>query len=443
MAENARTLSSPPTGWEHTASLTAYRGIFENAPINMIFCDLNWRILYLNAKSLENLAKIKQYLHVPLQRMVGSHLEVFLKLPSLHHQSSHGGDTLPQTIRTRIGQENLTCTIQAVRQDTSQCIGFLLTWDILPAQSNLETLTPPNNEATIQKATAIPPCAPSNSPPFEAIVESVPACVLYCDNQGRIEYINSASQQKLQSLKDKQIIDQESIIGMHLEAVFKSASHPKPLLPFPIPIPHRIQTPLGSEWIELLVTPVPHTQTTRSGHLVTWDVISAKLTRDKYQARLQSMLHSMPFNVLMADRALKIVYLNRKANEELKRLQRDCCILDGPILGKSMDTFFNVSEEELSLLSYSQFTPHWFSLKWGQTNFKFHVSPVFYRNKIFLGSMIVWNLVDDPLQQVSLQARSPGMTSSDPEQIGDEMRDDIKEESELSGHFTERDPSDI
>ena len=59
-----------------------YIGMAENSPINILYCDLNFTIIYVNPTSLQTLLKIEKYLPIRVSAILGSSIDIFHKVPA-------------------------------------------------------------------------------------------------------------------------------------------------------------------------------------------------------------------------------------------------------------------------------------------------------------------------------------------------------------------------
>lgn len=115
---------------------------------------------------------------------------------------------------------------------------------------------------------------------------------------------------------------------------------------------------------------------------------------EKY-AQLSSMLDSIPINVLMADRDLKLVFMNPASHKTLKQLQH---LLPRPVdqlVGQSIDIFHKAPEHQRRMLADPRNLPHKAQIKLGGETLDLLVSPIFDGNGEYKGPMVTWSVITD------------------------------------------------
>ena len=132
-------------------------------------------------------------------------------------------------------------------------------------------------------------------------------------------------------------------------------------------------------------------------------------------AKLSSMLDNIPINVLMADRGLKLVYMNPASRKTLKQLEK---LLPRPVdllVGESIDIFHTAPERQRKLLDDPRNLPHQARIKLGSETLDLLVSPIYDATGQYTGPMVTWsvitdrvNLADEVMRVVSVVNGSSG-----------------------------------
>ncbi len=114
------------------------RQMVENAPINLMYCDLDMTIRYMNATSRRTLQTLAQYLPIPVDKVVGSSIDIFHKHPE--HQRRMLGDPsrLPHTAKIKLGPETLRLLVSAIRDASGTYVGPMVTWEVLTDRVEVE-----------------------------------------------------------------------------------------------------------------------------------------------------------------------------------------------------------------------------------------------------------------------------------------------------------------
>ena len=74
------------------------------------------------------------------------------------------------------------------------------------------------------------------------------------------------------------------------------------------------------------------------GALVSWDIATKRIENEKKVAMIQSMVEAAPVNILMADRDLKLTFMNPASIRTLRTIEK---LLPKPVdqlMGQSIDT---------------------------------------------------------------------------------------------------------
>lgn len=104
--------------------------MLDTIPTNLMFCDQNFNITYVNNKSIETLKKIAHLLPIKIEQIIGANIDVFHKSPA--HQRGLLGSLGNKSHKAKfsIGDETMDLTAAAVLEN-NQIKGFMVTWDIV------------------------------------------------------------------------------------------------------------------------------------------------------------------------------------------------------------------------------------------------------------------------------------------------------------------------
>jgi len=104
-------------------------------PFNVMFCDRELKLRYLNESSRKTLATLQQYLPMPIDRIVGESIHIFHKHPKNvdqilgagHHAGAH---RLPHQAVIQLGPEKLDFAAEAMIGEDGNYIGAVVTWSV-------------------------------------------------------------------------------------------------------------------------------------------------------------------------------------------------------------------------------------------------------------------------------------------------------------------------
>lgn len=116
---------------------------------------------------------------------------------------------------------------------------------------------------------------------LQSMMEQAPINVMFADRDFKIRYVNPASIHHLQALESFLPIKAHQILGQSIDIFHKNPSHQRQILSDPKNLPHRADIQLGPETLSLLVSPIFDQNHEFLGPMVTWEVITEKLAKDR------------------------------------------------------------------------------------------------------------------------------------------------------------------
>jgi methyl-accepting chemotaxis protein len=110
----------------------------ENAPTNMMFCDTELVIRYINPASLESLRQLESILPVKADEVVGSNIDIFHKDPSYQRGILASASNLPRRANIELGGETLDLLVTAITDARGEFIGAMATWEVITEKLRAE-----------------------------------------------------------------------------------------------------------------------------------------------------------------------------------------------------------------------------------------------------------------------------------------------------------------
>lgn len=115
--------------------------LLEHLPANVMYCDRDLILRYINGSSRKTLEGLQQYLPIPVREMIGRSIHIFHKQPQLAEDvlgganSGHEGKHhLPHRAVIQLGPEKLDLMIEAVRNSRGEYVGAVVVWGVTTAQ---------------------------------------------------------------------------------------------------------------------------------------------------------------------------------------------------------------------------------------------------------------------------------------------------------------------
>ncbi len=134
-------------------------------------------------------------------------------------------------------------------------------------------------------------------------------------------------------------------------------------------------------------------------------------------ARVQSMMESMPVNVLYAGTDLKLAYMNPAAVKQLRGLQHLLPVRVEDMIGKPVEIFHENPEHHRRLLSDPKNLPLRESVKLGPETLDLLISPIYDHKGNFTGPMITWDVITRKLEFESQIEQNAAALSSSAEEL--------------------------
>jgi len=112
--------------------------MMENSPTNMMFADRDFNITYMNPASLETLRGLQAYLPVPVDKIVGTSLDVFHKNPDYQRGILSDDANLPRRANISVGPETLDLNVSPITDKDGKYIGAMATWEVITGKLKAE-----------------------------------------------------------------------------------------------------------------------------------------------------------------------------------------------------------------------------------------------------------------------------------------------------------------
>jgi methyl-accepting chemotaxis protein len=107
--------------------------MLEQAPVNIMYCDLDFVVRYANPASVSMLKKLEKYLPIQADRIVGTSIDVFHKNPAHQRRLLSDPRNLPHTATIKLGPETLQLKVSAIYEN-GKFTGPMLTWEVITQQ---------------------------------------------------------------------------------------------------------------------------------------------------------------------------------------------------------------------------------------------------------------------------------------------------------------------
>jgi methyl-accepting chemotaxis protein len=230
-------------------------GLLENAPTNIIYCENDLVIKYLNPSSKRTLQSIEQHLPISVDKIEGSSIDIFHKNPAHQRKLLSDDRNLPIKANIHVGPEILDLMVSAIYNSKKEYVGAMVVWDVITKKLETE-----NEMAQIY-----------------SMMENAPINILYCGLDFKISYINLKSKETLKSIESLLPIKVETILGSSIDVFHRNPAHQRRILADERNYPHRAVIKLGDQSLDLLMSAIFDKNRKMIGSMVTWSVVTERV----------------------------------------------------------------------------------------------------------------------------------------------------------------------
>ncbi len=187
---------------------------------------------------------------------------------------------------------------------------------------------------------------------INSMMDQSPMNVMFADKDLVIRYLNPASTKTLRTLQQHLPVSADKMIGQNIDIFHKNPSYQRSVLSDPRNLPRQANIALGSETLDLRVSPIYDQNKNQLGSMVTWEVITAKLAAEKREkemtASLKVTLDSVSSNaqsLASASEELSTVAQQMSSNSEETSAQSNVVASASEQVSKNVATVATSAEE--------------------------------------------------------------------------------------------------
>jgi methyl-accepting chemotaxis protein len=225
-----------------------------------------------------------------------------------------------------------------------------------------------------------------------ASLSSIQTNIFLADVQFTILYANERALETLRGIEGEIRkafgVSADEIVGGSIHRFHKDKRAVERILRNPTALPHQAEFTFGSITLQARINGIFGPGQEVLGYIVNWEDVSKRQIMEAEQSRLASMLENAPTNVLMADRDLRIIYVNPASLATLRKLERHLPVKPENVLGSNIDVFLS-DPKNLPVQAHINIGPEIADLL---------VTAIFDQNKNYLGPMVTWELITQKLE---------------------------------------------
>lgn len=115
------------------AEAELFKPMVESAKVNLMLCDLDFNIKYINPASLSTLTSIEKSLPIKASQVVGSSIDIFHKDPAHQRAMLATDKNMPHNAKIRVGAETLDLNAVAIYDAKGKYVGPMVNWSVVTA----------------------------------------------------------------------------------------------------------------------------------------------------------------------------------------------------------------------------------------------------------------------------------------------------------------------
>ncbi len=237
-------------------SSKVFESIVETLPLSVMRCDLeDFKIVYINKSTIENLKKIEHVLPCKAEDIMGQSIDIFHKNPQHQREMLKNPNNLPHSTQIEVGGEYLDLHVEAIYEN-GKYVGPVLSWSVV------------TDKVMAEKENKL----------REQMINKMPVNVMFANKDTlEIELINETSLNTLRPLQSLLPVPVDKLKGTCIDVFHKNPAHQRNLLASADNLPYRTKIKLGEETLDLSASAIIDNDGTYVGPMLTWTVATSQV----------------------------------------------------------------------------------------------------------------------------------------------------------------------
>jgi|JI10StandDraft_1071094.scaffolds.fasta_scaffold03945_8 methyl-accepting chemotaxis protein len=378
-----------------------FRVALECTSTNVMMADNDRNVTYMNRSIKKMFANAeadirKQFPNFNLANIMGSNIDNFHRNPA-HQKGILANLNSEFKSSIEIGGRSFNLFANPIIDEKGVRFGTSVEWyDVTADKAAKEELDKAMKE-NLQIRVAL---------------DNVTTNVMMADNDRNVVYMNKAIKTMFQNAESdirKQFpsFNANNIMGINIDIFHKNPLHQKQILGN-FTSSHNASIQIGGRTFTLAANPVINDKGERLGSVVEWkDITSELIAKQELEKtmnenlQIRVALDNVATNVMMADKDMKIVYMNKAIYGMFQRAESDIRkqfqgFNASNILGLNIDSFHKNPSHQRQILG-SMSTTHNATIQIGGRSFTLAANPVINDKGEKLGSVVEWNDITSQL----------------------------------------------
>jgi methyl-accepting chemotaxis protein len=305
----------------------------EGSPGNMMTCDLEGVITYLNPAAIKTLKTVEDQLPCKVEEMVGQPFDIFHKDPSFQQGLlKKANSSFPRQALLDYKGIILDLTATIITDQHGEATGIQANWEVVTDRIAQEL------EAALKTS----------------MVEGSPGNMMTCDLEGVITYLNPAAIKTLKTVEDQLPCKVDDMVGQPFDIFHKDPSFQQGLLKKAnSSFPRQALLDYKGIILDLTATIITDHHGEATGIQANWEVVTDRIAQEREAALKSSMVEGVPINLMTCDLQGVITYLNPAAIQTLESIEDQLPCKASQVVGQPFDIFHKDPSFQQGLLRNS------------------------------------------------------------------------------------------
>lgn len=228
---------------------------------NVFFADADLKLTYINKKGMQTLnsiaSTIREQFNIPVDGLMGISLDVLHKQRASEIRAILSNPkNFPYKSVIKLGNIFLDLNINMLFNESNAIEGYIVNWEDVTEKIRAE------NEAAR----------------FSQMVDLAPINIMMANPGGEMVYMNKSSETTLRTLEKFLPARVDGLVNHSIDWFHKRPEVIRKIIADPKNLPHKAIIQVGDQKLDLLVSAVFDKHNTYLGPMVTWSVVTEKLS---------------------------------------------------------------------------------------------------------------------------------------------------------------------
>ncbi len=366
-----------------SAGSSIAQAALDNIAAHVMICDRDLNITYVNKASIKTLSAVEAEIAqvfpgFSVDKIVGTNIDDFHQVPAKQRKILSDPANLPYSADIEIGPLKLELKVTANISETGEYLGNTLEWEEVSEKRRI----------SIEMAR------------LKSSLDNSNGNVLICNRDLEIIYMNKASEKTLTRLSPeiKKVFHDfsvDTIMGSVIDRFHQDPSKQRAILGDPKNMPYRADIQIGPAILDLNVSAIISDTGEYVGNTLEWEDVTEKRRAELEMARLKSSLDNSNGNVLICNRDLEIIYMNKASKKtltrlapEIKKVFHDFSV--DTIVGSVIDRFHQDPSKQRTILDDPNNMPYRADIQVGPAILDLNVSAIISDAGEYVGNTLEW-----------------------------------------------------